>query len=126
MFSPKEKATHKVLTFVTQHQCDGEQPVLTSGTAPNRGVRHLEPVDEHQSQQDHILSDLRGREDGGHPFSERLGGERIFGQRWQSLVYRDRTYFLGDFEYFGGLKPEQASKLSSKFSNRSFIEGLVI
>lgn len=125
MFSPEE-ATNKVLTFITQHQCDGEQPILTSRTAPDRGVRHLEPVNEHQSQQNHILSDLRGREDGGNPFSERLGGERIFAQRWQGLVYRDRNYFLSDFEYFGGLEPEQAGKLNSKFSCRSFLEGLIV
>jgi len=63
-----------VQEFVAQHQRHRQQAVLAARLAFDRGIGELQPVDEQQGEEDDILRDLGGGQDGGDPFLEAQGG----------------------------------------------------
>lgn len=56
--------------LVAKHESYRQQTVLAAGLPLDRGVRLLQPVDEEECQENDVLSNLRRREDRGHPFAE--------------------------------------------------------
>ncbi len=57
-------------TFVAQHQCHGKEPELAPYLAFHPRIQSLEPVDEHQGQENHVLGNLSHRKYSSYPFSE--------------------------------------------------------
>lgn len=57
-------------TFISQHQCNSQKPELASNLSLHSRIEFLQPVDEHQSQEDNILRDLSHRKYGCHPFAK--------------------------------------------------------
>jgi hypothetical protein len=73
--------------LVAEHESYSQQTVLATGLALDRRVGLLQPVDEEQCQENHILSNLRGRQNGRYPFPEAGGGMRIGDEGLQWLAW---------------------------------------
>lgn len=76
-------------TFIAEHQRDRHQPEFTALLPLHARVELLQPVDEQQCQQNHVLGDLCGREDLSHPFLKSNGRDRLGdeGRHWVLSVF---------------------------------------
>lgn len=68
------------LTFVPQHQRNGQESKFTSLLATNCRVELFQTVYEQQGQQDDILPHLRRTQNRGSPFSKTGGREGVCDQ----------------------------------------------
>ena len=93
-------------TFVPQHQGNGQQPEFTPTLPLDRRVELLQPVYEHEGQQDDILAHLCSRQNRCYPFLKAQCGTNFRSQR----RYRIQVV-LNRIQFGRGLKPEQAGHL---------------
>ena len=71
-----------VQKLVPEHECYREQTVLAARLSFDARVKCLQAVDKQESEDDDVLCDLGGREDGSHPLAEAccrncLGDQRL-------------------------------------------------
>lgn len=98
-----------VKELVTEHQGHGQKPVFTTGFALDGGVGKLQAVDEEQSQEDNILSNLSCGQNGSDPLLEADGGMCV---RDEGLYGVRRRGWVEDLlQRCGAFKPEQACNL---------------
>lgn len=103
-----------VQELVSQHKRHGEKPVFAARATIDFGVRALQPVHEEQCQEDHVLGDLGGRQNGVDPFLVSSIRPRVRRQRGYRCVRVLLFHALGRLDGLHVLEPEEACHLQKR------------
>lgn len=100
-----------VQELISQHEGNSQKSIFATWSASNGWIRHLQSIDKHQGQQDHVLGDLRRGQDRVDPFPEGLCGNGVRTEGGHFLICWCKAYVLRSLEYCGSLEPEETCEL---------------